>query len=239
LLFAGKSTLWENVILEIAHNLTTEQGVGRFKTESKSVLLLHDCPLSMLVVGKDKDRLKAISRSEPTTAKVHSSTNVINYVHLFATSNQHLLSHQFHEPDTPFCKDHFKVYHQDAITPRQLENVSRPDWEAVKKRFLECYVRKKPPLKNLMKNGTFSRLDCIRGTMNRVLIILCAHGPEHVNSRYYFLYPMSGAAKNICHMPQDLQSVYRDMIIDLMLQYKLDAEEKAQIMSFMENVAID
>lgn len=73
----------------MSHNLTNDNGVGRFNTNGKLVLLLHDTNLEVLVKGKDVDKLKAITRSEPITAKVHSSTISIPPIHLLATSNRY------------------------------------------------------------------------------------------------------------------------------------------------------
>jgi hypothetical protein len=50
--------------------MSTEQGVGRFLTKSKSLLLLHDVDLSIIVTGRDKEKFKAIARTEPAVSKV-------------------------------------------------------------------------------------------------------------------------------------------------------------------------
>jgi hypothetical protein len=71
--------------------LSNDNGVGRFTTNGKLILLLHDTNLDVLVKGKDVDKLKAITRSEPITAKVHSTTISIPPIHLIATSNRFLI----------------------------------------------------------------------------------------------------------------------------------------------------
>ena len=87
----GKSTIFEAPIQAVSHNLSNDNGVGRFTTNGKLILLLHDTNLDVLVKGKDVDKLKAITRSEPITAKVHSTTVSIPPIHLIATSNRLLL----------------------------------------------------------------------------------------------------------------------------------------------------
>lgn len=87
----GKSTIFEAPIQAVSHNLSNDNGVGRFTTNGKLILLLHDTNLDVLVKGKDVDKLKAITRSEPITAKVHSTTISIPPIHLIATSNRFLI----------------------------------------------------------------------------------------------------------------------------------------------------
>ena len=87
----GKSTIFEAPIQAVSHNLSNDNGVGCFTTNGKLILLLHDTNLDVLVKGKDVDKLKAITQSEPITAKVHSTTVSIPPIHLIATSNRLLL----------------------------------------------------------------------------------------------------------------------------------------------------
>jgi len=87
----GKSALFENQIQSVSHNLSCDDGCGRFNTAGKLILLLHDVNLNVLVKGKDVDKLKAVTRSEPFTAKVHSSTVTVPPIHLLVTSNRYFL----------------------------------------------------------------------------------------------------------------------------------------------------
>jgi hypothetical protein len=117
--------------------MSTEQGVGRFVTASKSIMMLHDIELGSLVYGRDKDRFKAICRSEPVVAKVHFTTNVVPYVHLVATSNQHLLQHEFIDKNPLTGTESKTIYRCDAIPDRKKEQINQQDLLAVKRRFLE------------------------------------------------------------------------------------------------------
>ena len=80
--------MFEAPLQSVSHNLTSDQGVGRYNTNGKLVLLLHDCNIDILVKGKDCDKLKTITRSEPMTAKIHSSTVSIPPIHVLITSNR-------------------------------------------------------------------------------------------------------------------------------------------------------
>jgi hypothetical protein len=84
----GKSSLFESPLQSVSHNLTSDYGVGRFNTNGKLVLLLHDCNIDILVKGRDADKLKTITRSEPISAKIHSSTVSIPPIHVLLTSNR-------------------------------------------------------------------------------------------------------------------------------------------------------
>lgn len=84
----GKSSLFETPLQSVSHNLTSDQGVGRYNTNGKLVLLLHDANIEILIKGKDAEKLKTLTRSEPTTAKVHSSTVSIPPIHVLLTSNK-------------------------------------------------------------------------------------------------------------------------------------------------------
>ncbi len=87
----GKSTLFEAPLQSVSHNFTSDEGVGRYNTNGKLVLLLHDCNIDILLKGKDSERLKTLTRSEPTTAKIHSATISIPPIHVFLTSNRYYL----------------------------------------------------------------------------------------------------------------------------------------------------
>ena len=84
----GKSSLFETPLQSVSHNLTSDQGVGRFNTNGKLVLLLHDANIDILVKGKDSEKLKTLARSEPTSAKIHSATISIPPIHILLTSNR-------------------------------------------------------------------------------------------------------------------------------------------------------
>lgn len=91
----GKSTLFENVLMQGAHSLATEKGCGRFDVGRKNVLLLHDTNLQYLVASSDTEKFKTICRTETTNVKVHGSTATVPPVFVFVTMNQRLQDHTF------------------------------------------------------------------------------------------------------------------------------------------------
>jgi hypothetical protein len=76
----GKSAIFENPLQQISHNLTTDQGVGRFLTKAKSTLLLHDCNLEVLVKGKDVDKLQLLCM--PTDRSLRTIRSLDSYLHI-------------------------------------------------------------------------------------------------------------------------------------------------------------
>jgi hypothetical protein len=167
-------------------------------------------------------------------AKIHYATNVVPYVHLMVTSNQHLLSHEFEDKHVPANK---RVYHQDAINERRMVNVNPQDLSAIKKRFIELFVRKQPPIAHsLPRDGAFSRMDCIIGISGRVMDILNYYEPRDYHGRYMYLYCLGGLSKNLCNFPEDKRAHMRKRIMDLMDQYRLDATERQQISTYMGEV---
>jgi competence protein ComGC len=139
-----------------------------------------------------------------------------------------------------------------------MAKLNRPDFDAVKRRFIELYVRyanqslelfygaasfrqkkykfkffcrKPPPLTDLPKSGRFSRLDAIRGTYKRVLRTLMKYEKKHFHSPYLHLYSLQGIAKNICHLEPSHQEALREIIIKLAAKYELDEKETKQIIS--------
>ena len=80
---------------------------------------------------------------------------MVPFVHLLASSNQHLLYHEFNEMTEFGARK--RMYPSDAIPQRKRASVNQQDLLAVKKRFIEIFVRKQPALTDLPKNGSFSR----------------------------------------------------------------------------------
>jgi hypothetical protein len=93
----GKSTLFENVLMQGAHSLATEGGCGRFDVGKKNVLLLHDINLRYLVGSPDTEKFKTLCRTETTNVKIHSTTITVPAIFLFATMNQRLQNHTYPE----------------------------------------------------------------------------------------------------------------------------------------------
>ncbi len=87
----GKLTILEAVIRQTAHKLLSstsqsggDEGGGRFEVGKKNMIFLHN-----IAIGKffrvDFDKLKAISRAEPTAVKIHGHVTNLPPFHLFYT----------------------------------------------------------------------------------------------------------------------------------------------------------
>ena len=191
----GKSTLFENCLIEGSHLQCNEEGVGRFKTGSKNILFYHDVPITRLWIGRDAEKVRTISRGETTVAKVHSTTQMIAPLFVLATSNMRLMDHRFPHAVIPSgCQ----VYPSQAIPtgsrrPHNLEML-----KAIQMRFLEVYCRKAPPLDTdlLPKNGCFQRSHLIVGLFTKVLDIIGAYCKEDFYSDILANYVITGLCKN-------------------------------------------
>jgi len=190
--------------------------------------MLNDVDMSVLVSGPDKDKLKTISRAEVTTAKIHSSTTSVPPVFVFVTSNQHLMKHYFDNPGGISGK---KPY--DIDIKIKVSNVK--DLKAVRNRFIEIFVRKIPPLPTdaLPLHGTFTRKNFINATYTDMLKILFKYQKDDFSSPYLYLYPLAGLSKNIPLLHDKAQEFTKMTIIQLMELYKLNEEEKNQIIFHM------
>jgi hypothetical protein len=87
----GKSTILEAVIRQTAHELLSstsqsggDAGVGRFEVGKKNMIFLHDVAIGKFF-GVDFEKLKAISRAEPTAVKIHGHVTNLPPLHLFYT----------------------------------------------------------------------------------------------------------------------------------------------------------
>lgn len=190
----------ENVLLQGGHNLAMDEGVGRFVTGSKNLLLLHDCDLKILYSGGDAPKFKAIARTETVTAKVHSTTVTIPPLFIMVTSNQKLLKHAFPGKHNSPLKD---IHDSDVEVPgnkrQHEENIL-----ATKMRYLELYVRAPPPLdiNQLPQSGIFTREHFILGVYSRVEEILNKYDPSDYHSPFLYMYACSGLSKNIRLSPE-------------------------------------
>ena len=230
----GKSTLFENPLAQGAHNLTVEQGVGRFNVGQKNLLFLHDIDLKTLTGSKDTEKFKTISRTESTVAKVHSSTVCLPPLFLLYTSNQRLMSHTF--PSSSAGKTHLlsNTYLSQANDPRgtRKEAIS-----ALQNRFLEAYCRRKPPLDVgcLPRSGTFQRVHFIVGLYSRILAILEHQKADDFYSPALYLYALMGLASNAELMKTVADQDYRDRLRGLAERYAISDRGPlfAQLMSFL------
>ena len=216
----GKSMLFENPLLEVAHMVTTEKGVSRFNFDSKSTMLLHDISLINLVKSSDCDRLKAICRGEPVPTKTHGSVQTVPSVFVMITSNQHLFTHAFQTLERS-RKSFQKVYLTD-IKPSKA--VHPGDIAAVQTRFVEAFVRSRPIIeeKYLPKSENFERNHVIVGLFEEILEILSLYSKKDFKSEYYYLYPIGGLCKHLTLMPAEEQKRLQGILYDLMQIYDLD-----------------
>jgi hypothetical protein len=95
-------------------------------------------------------------------------------------------------------------------------------------------VRKPPPITDLPKEGSFTRVDCILGIYCRVIRILLHYSPEDFHSRYLFLYPLGGLAKNLRLLMKENQAEMKICVVELADKYRLDQEEKNQLLAYMD-----
>lgn len=232
---SGKTTLFENPLQDVCHNFSTEKGVGRFATSAKSTLLIHDCDLAILFCGSDKDRLKAIARTENVTAKTQGSTMSVPPLFLFVTSNQHLMTHTFGTGGNSSSLLGKRQQYPSDVSFGSLRN-SEADREAVKNRYVECYVRKRPvmPADALPAHGNFGRLHCIVGLYGRVLATLARYERSDFKSPYLFLYVLCGLAKHLDLMLDVAGADWEAELTGLCERYRLDDREMAQVRDLMK-----
>ena len=220
----GKSMLFENPLLEVAHMVTTEKGVSRFNFDSKSTMLLHDISLINLVRSSDCDRLKAICRGEPVPTKTHGNVQTVPSVFVLITSNQHLFTHAFQTLERS-RKSFQKVYCTD-IKPSKA--VHPGDIAAVQTRFVEAFVRSCPQIdeKYLPKSENFERNHVIVGLFEDVVNILSSYSKSDFKTEYYYLYPIGGLCKHLHLMPIESQDGLRTLLYNLMKKFQLDETQK-------------
>jgi len=194
----GKSTLFESVLMEGSHITTQEPGVGRFSTGNKPVLMFHDVSVQALAQSRDTDKIKTIARTEPTAVKVHGTTEDLNPLFIFYSSNERLMGHDF--PPSP-CSQSWTVSgirynHQVVMNGKRA--LSEDCLLAIQNRFIECFVRKAPPLHRdrLPRSGGFRRLHGVLGMFRRVLSILAAHDADDFVSPVLCQYVLKGLAGN-------------------------------------------
>jgi hypothetical protein len=195
----GKSTLVENVMLEGGHNLTSEEGVGRYDTGKKNLLLLHDVDLNVLVWGPDADKIRALTRGETTSAKIHSSVTILPPLFVLITSNGRLLDHKVKEKAL-LGSHEISTLLPSKMTPsgsgrrREEESVN-----AIKNRFLECYIRRKPEdkINNFKQLGKFQRIHFILAIFPRIVQLLEKYKPSDFYSEAIYFYALSGLKLNV------------------------------------------
>lgn len=192
---SGKSSLFESILLEGAHVTTNESGVGRFTVGAKPVLLFHDIAIRTMVSGKDVEKIKAIARTEPAVAKVHSTTIQLPPIFLFYSSNERLLSHEFNNA-SPEAFLRWRTYGSQA-TEVGKKRVPQEHLLAIQNRFIEVFVREKPPLDTnyLPKYGGFQRIHGVLGMFPRLISILQKYESDDFHSPYLYLYVLKAMCR--------------------------------------------
>lgn len=198
---AGKSTLFENPLLEYGHSYNVDSGVGRFCLGSKNILIAQDVDIKVLISGKDAAKFRCIARGEPIKFKTFGSEATLKPTFLFLTSNENIQTHIFTKENV------FASIFERKIYPSQLSySRKRPhDCEfirAIQNRFLEAFVRKQPHVQKqyLPTDGQcFERIHLILGLFERVLNILelSSVSFDDYGSKSLFRYCLSGLEDNL------------------------------------------
>jgi hypothetical protein len=201
---AGKSTLVENVMLDGAHNMATEEGVGRFNTGRKNLILLHDVDLHYLYSGADADKIRAISRAETTSAKVHSSVIQVPPMFVLVTSNERIQDHKVRE------KALLGNHTISVVLPSQmiLRNPNGKKQEeclqAIKNRFLECHIRARPRQDpgDLKMMGTFQGVHFVMALFPKIVQLLEKYSADIFFSPSLLYYCIGGLYLNVDQFSQ-------------------------------------
>jgi hypothetical protein len=196
---AGKSTLVENVMLDGAHNMATEEGVGRFNTGKKNLILLHDVDLHYLYSGADADKIRAITRAETTSAKVHSSVVQVPPMFVLVTSNERIQDHKVKEK--AMLGDHtISIVLPSQMILKNHNGKKQEEYlQAVKNRFLECHIRARPVQEesDLKMMGTFQGIHFVMATFPKIVQILEKYPVEMFFTPSLLYYCIEGLYLNL------------------------------------------
>ena len=231
----GKTMFIEMPLQESAHHYTSDEGVGRFRVKEKNTLLLHDVDISVLVKGKDKDKLKAISRGEVVSIKIDGAVETINSIHMLATSNQNLNKFVF---KTPRRASKQRKLSYPYYSPIKMNQIDANDLDAVKKRYLEMFIRQQPKItKELLPNcGYFKRSHAIVGLFPIVIFILFKYNISSFCSSFMYLYALAGLGKNIHLTRSKYHDTFKSQIFALMKKYQLSPKQSETIACTLEEI---
>jgi hypothetical protein len=137
---------------------------------------------------------------------VHSSTVCLSPTFLFFTSNQHLQTHTFankdQQPSSSATRPTLfsRTFPSQAMQGSNQTNARvKDDVDALSRRFLECFVAKRPELDEEMlpKSGHFERQHFIAGVYERVIATLEHYARLDFYSPVLPQYCLYGLANNI------------------------------------------
>jgi hypothetical protein len=174
--------------------------VGRYDTGKKNLLLLHDVDLNILISGPDADKIRAITRGETTTAKIHSSVTILPPLFVIITSNGRLLDHRVKEKALVGPHE-FSVLLYSKLNASGNGGRKRDEEmvNAIKNRFLECHIRARPAnrMDNFKRLGTFQRMHFILAVFPRIVQLLEKYKPSDFYSEALYFYALSGLKLNV------------------------------------------
>ena len=142
------------------------------------------------------------------------------------------MDHKFSSPEK--SGQSYRIRYPSDLQPTKKIHVS--DIEAVKKRFIECFIRSRPVLPEgaLPKSGNFTLNHMIIGLYNQIIRILLKYTPDDFNSPYLYLYPISSLCKNLHLMESDLHSPLKSVLFDLMERYCLTESQTLTCLSYLD-----
>ena len=227
----GKSFIFEWPIFEVSHNFANEAGVGRFNCDGKSILLLHDIPMTVFTQTRDMEKLKGLARTEPVSVKIFAEVKTLDPIFLFGTSNQLLYPHRF-----PFFGKLAKgvtTNYESNVQPTKVR--LEADIVAVQNRFLELMVRKAPsiPRDKFPSVGHFNREHLIVGLFKQIVRLLFKYEAEDFGSQFVYIYAITSLCKNFHMNPEEEKTELNLQLMDLMLRYKFDDEQINQCLGYL------
>ncbi len=154
----------------------------------------------------------------------------VGFYNIFFTF-RHLLDHKFTTPEKN--GQSYRIRYPSDLQPSKKIHIS--DIEAVKKRFIECFIRSRPvlPQNALPKSGNFTLNHMIIGLYKQIIRILFKYTPEDFNSPYLYLYPISSLAKNLNLMKSDLHTPLQNLLFNLMERYNLTENQTFTCLSYL------
>ena len=192
----GKSTLIEDVLSSNAHQLVSSSssssaGCGRFNLRSRNILMLRDAVLSN-VFGSDLNAVKMACRGEAFSAKTHGSTELVGAAFVLVSSNERL--NKFSFPTKTFMMD---IYDSHVNMPG-TKKVREEHVDAIRARFLEVFIRKRcrQSIEDLREANGFRKIHLVTALYDTVRLLLNSYGPTDFASKHFYLYALSGLAKN-------------------------------------------